>query len=201
MIWHGSVMQDFLDNLPAPLTAASRQFFTTWNRWRGDRPMPRRADIRLDDLGTLADCHLLLEIRDRETMRFVDAGAKAVDYLGLDITGGDYLDLTVGANRRLRQQLTLEQLLQPCGSVLYYWLGYGEAGLLPLEISAAPICADDSDVAQYMFGCFVPLISQAPQGVPDPDSWRIGEGMRFIDLGFGIPPANPATPPHLRAAE
>jgi hypothetical protein len=193
-------MQDFLGNLPAPLTATSRQFFTIWNAWRGMRALPRRADIRLEALGPLADCFLLLEIRDRETMRFVDAGARVVDYLGLDVVGGDYLDLTIPENRRLRQQLTLEQLLQPCGSVVYYWLGYGAAGLLPLEIAAAPVCADGTDIAQYIIGCCTPLIRQEPRGIPDPESWRIGEGMRFIDLGFGIPPANPATPRHMPPA-
>jgi hypothetical protein len=185
---------DFLQYLPSPLSPTARQFFTVWNRWRGERPLPRRREIRLADLGPQADLHLMLEIRNRNQMLFVSAGRTVADYLGVDVIGADYLEVTPPENRRLRQLLTLEQLLQPCGFVQYYWLNYAGGALLPVELAGAPLSGDDSDIADYLMCCCTPLMDYRPQGAADPESWSMGEGMRFIDVGFGIPPAMSASP-------
>lgn len=188
-------MTDFIARLPDPIADESRQFFRVWNEWRGDRRLPQLGDVRREALGPLADFHLLLEIRNREKMLFVSAGRNVVDYLGVDVIGGDYLDLTPPENRRLRQALTLEQVLQPCGFVQYYWLDYAGGVLLPVELAGAPLCADGSDIPDYLICCCTPLIHIRPPGAADPESWSMGEGLRFIDLGYGVPPGPPMPAP------
>lgn len=189
---------EFLARLPGPLSAASRQVFATWHGWRHGRRLPERRDL---DLAILGPYHIVMELRHRDDIRITAIGAEVTRYLGVDLTGQNYLDITNPENRALRARLFVEQALQPCGSVLYYPLRYADGGVLPIECAGAPFCDDDgSGLVSLMAGSCTPLIPPRPGAVVDPDSWLVGEGMRFIDLGFGIPPADPSTPRHMLPA-
>lgn len=188
---------DFLARLPGPISAASRQLFATWHGWRRGRRLPERRDL---DVSQLGDFHIVMELRHRDDIRITSIGAGVGRYLGFDLTGLNYLDITNPENRSLRARLFLEQVLQPCGSVVYYALRYPDGGVLPVECAGAPFCDDDGSMVSLMAGCCTPLIPPRPHDVIDPDSWLVGEGMRFIDLGFGIPPADPSTPRHMLPA-
>lgn len=194
-------MNDFLSTLPTPLSAASRAFFAIWHGWRGNRALPERRDIDLAALGPLAAGHIMLEFRDREHIPILSVGSQLTDYIGIDLTGHNYLDLTSPENRALRARLTLEQILQPCGFTLYYWLRYADGSMVPIEFVGAPVCENGAAIPSLFIACGSALAKIRGDGAADPDSWMIGEAMRFIDLGFGIPPADPATPQDvLRAA-
>jgi hypothetical protein len=189
---------DFLAGLPAPLSPASRQVFATWHGWRRGRPLPARRDL---DVAALGDFHIVMELRHRDDIRITALGAGIRRCLGFDLTGMNYLDITNPENRSLRARLFIEQVLQPCGSVVYYPVRYADGGILPVECTGVPFSDDgDAGMVSVMAGCCSPLIPPRPNDVIDPDSWRIGEGMRFIDLGFGIPPADPSTPRHMLPA-
>jgi hypothetical protein len=189
---------DFLARLPGPISAASRQLFAIWQGWRRGRPLPERRDLDVKQFG---DFHIVMELRHRDDIRITSIGAGVTRYLGFNLTGLNYLDITNPENRALRARLFIEQVLQPCGSVLYYPLRYADGGVLPVECAGAPFSDDDgSGMVSLMAGCCTPLIPPRPDDVIDPDSWLVGEGMRFIDLGFGIPPADPSTPRHMLPA-
>lgn len=184
---------DFLKGLPTPITPSSRQFFTVWHHWRRGRKLPERRDIDFDDLGPLAETCLLLEIRGRDEIRVVLAGPAIADHLGFDLTGFNYLDLTSRENRAWRAHLTLAQVAQPCGVVIYYWLRLASGGVLPVEFASAPICQDGYSNAGLILACATVLTKISDESpVIDPESYEEGEGMRFIDLGYGVPPLVPS---------
>lgn len=191
-------MGDFLTRLPGPLSAPSRRFFAVWNRWRRGAALPGYRAADLADLDEQARTCLLLEIRSRDHMPILLAGPGIAELIGFDPTGGDYLDMTTLENRGMRAELVLEQILQPCGAILYYWLRYPDETILPVEVVCAPLCRDDDAIPDLMLGCVTPLARVAANGVADPDSYMIADGMRFIDIGFGIPAANPNVPRRLQ---
>lgn len=189
---------DFLAYLPGPLSPAGRQFFATWQGWRRGRRLPERRDL---DVRTLGQFHIVFELRHRDDIRILSAGDALCRCLGLDLTGHNYLDMTNRENRSLRARLFIEQVLQPCGSIVYYALRYPDGSVLPVECAGAPFCDDDgTGMVSLMAGCCTPLIAPRSDDMVDPDSWLVGKGMRFIDLGFGIPPADPSTPRHMLPA-
>jgi hypothetical protein len=189
---------EFLARLPGPVSQASRQFLATWHGWRRGRRLPERRDL---DLRALGHFYIVLELHNRDDIRIAAIGPGLRLALGFDLTGHNYLDITNPENRSLRARLFVEQALQPCGSVVYYALRYADGGVLPIECVGAPFCDDDgSGMVSLMAGCCTPLVPPRPNAVVDPDSWLVGEGMRFIDLGFGIPPADPSTPRHMLPA-
>lgn len=183
----------FLDRLPKPLTINSRRFFAVWDRWRRGRKLPERRDISGADLGDLADFCLLLEIKGRDDIRMNMIGRAITDHLGFDLTGMNYLDLTSKENRAWRAHLTVAQAAQPCGVVIYYWLRFANGAVLPVEFTGAPLRENGAETASLILCCATGLTHAISDStVLDPDSYEEGDGMRFIDLGYGVPPLIPS---------
>lgn len=180
----------FLDTLPAPLSERSRQFFAAWHGWRSGDEIPERAHLEFG-LGELKSTCMMLEARGRDDMPMVFAGPAFTERLGIDLTGINYLDMTTKRNRAWRAHLTLAQIAQPCGSVIYYWLRSGDGALLPVEIVCAPLREAGAESPSLLLGCASGLAKTGESRAIDPDSYQEGDGMRFIDLGFGIPPLIP----------
>lgn len=184
-------MDEFLSRLPDTLTDPGRRFFQLWHEWRRGRKLPERRDIDFDAMGDLARNCLLMDVRNRNDIRIIMAGDGVRERIGVDLTGTNYLDLSAPEHRSARARLTLEQILQPCGAMLYYCLQYADGAVLPLEIVGAPICADGVDIPDFILGCAIPLGRNSSESQADPNSYRLSLGLRFVDLGFGVPPADP----------
>jgi|SRR5690606_3914512 hypothetical protein len=185
-------------SLPAALTAPSRQFFALWDGWRRGRLLPHRRDIDTAALGALLPYCFLLEIRSHDRMPICFAGSAIHAILGEELTGRNYLDLTEPQNRARRAALLLAEAAQPCAAVIYYWLRDETGGLLPVELVSAPLLADTategSASATLILACASPLMrGSAPDDVI-PDSYAEGEGLRYIDIGAGIPPLTGSMP-------
>jgi len=185
---------DFLASLPAPLTDPTRRFLARWNAWRGAQLLPRRHQLDTQSLGDLLPRCLLLDIRSRDRIDICFAGNAIGRILGTDLTGRNYLDLTEPENRARRAALLFAEAAQPCAAVIYYWLRDEGGGLLPVEVVSAPLLADeiaDDRPAQatLILVCASPL-ARDPEGRygVEPDSYAEGDGLRFIDIGAGIPP-------------
>lgn len=178
----------FITSLPAPLTAPSRNFFAQWHHWRGDRLLPRRSALDANGLGDLRGYCLLLDIRGRDSIPICFAGSMVVDMLGTDLAGRNYLDLTEPENRGRRAALLFAEIAQPCAAVIYYWLQGRNGGLIPVELVSAPLCDDETDQPSLVLACATPLVTGKAGDVMDAASYTEGEGLRFIDIGAGIPP-------------
>jgi len=179
---------DFLASLPTPLTEPSRRFFSQWHRWRGGRLLPQRSAMDANGLEDLRSFCLLLDIRGRDSIPICFAGSMVTDLLGTDIAGRNYLDLTEPENRSRRAALLFAEIAQPCAAVIYYWLRSGSAGLMPVELVSAPLCDDDTGQPSLVLACATPLIAGQGDDKMEASSYAEGEGLRFIDIGAGIPP-------------
>lgn len=188
---------DFIASLPSALTEPSRRFFTEWHRWRGPNwrhlgLVPQHSVVDTGKLGDLLMRCLLLEIRGREMIPIRFAGAMIGEMLGTSLMGRNYLDLTEPQNRARRAALLFTEVAQPCAAVIYYWLRTASGAVLPVEVVSAPLCADGETAPSLVLACATPLIKDSgqPSGV-EPDSYAEGEGLRFIDIGAGLPPVGP----------
>ncbi|MFN4311640.1 MAG: PAS domain-containing protein [Ferrovibrio sp.] len=179
---------DFLASLPTPLTEPSRRFFAQWHSWRGGRLLPRRGAMDANGLGDLRGFCLLLDIQGRDTIPICFAGSMVADVLGTDLAGRNYLDLTEPENRARRAALLFAEIAQPCAAVIYYWLHSDRGRTLPIELVSAPLCADDSEQPSLVLACATPLIPSQGGDRMNAGSYAEGEGLRFIDIGAGIPP-------------
>jgi hypothetical protein len=188
---------DFMTTLPTALTEPSRRFFAEWHRWRGPGwrdlgLVPQRSVLDTGRLGDLLSRCLLLEIRGRESIPIRYAGSAVGDMVGINLTGVNYLDLTEPENRARRAALLFTEVAQPCAAVIYYWLRNAHGTVLPVELVSAPLCAEGETTPSLVLACATPLIrgGDASPGI-DPGSYAEGEGLRFIDIGAGLPPVGP----------
>ncbi len=187
----------FVASLPAALTAPSRRFFAEWHRWRGPgwrsvALVPQHSVLNTDKLGELLMRCLLLEIRARDAIPIRFAGAMIGEMLGTSLMGRNYLDLTEPENRTRRAALLFAEVAQPCAAVIYYWLRTPNGAVVPVEVVSAPLCADGQTSPSLVLACATPLIRNIDQPTRvAPDSYTEGEGLRFIDIGAGLPPVGP----------
>jgi hypothetical protein len=179
---------DLLASLPTPLTGPSCRFFAIWDSWRDGKLLPERRRLDTDSLGDLLTRCLLLGIRGRDEVTICFAGSTVHDLLGTELSGRNYLDLTTPQNRARRAALLLAEAAQPCAAVIYYWLDGKAGGLTPVELVSAPLLADGATQATLILACATPLTSPPGQSKVKPESYAEGEGLRFIDIGAGIPP-------------
>jgi hypothetical protein len=183
---------NFMASLPGALTEPSRRFFAEWHRWRGTGLVPQRSVLDTGKLGDLLLRCLLLEIRGRDAIPIRFAGSQIGEMLGTGLAGRDYLDLTDPPNRARRAALLFTEVAQPCAAVIYYWLRTAGGAVLPVELVSAPLCADGETVPSLVLACATPLIEGSDRATEiEPDSYGEGEGLRFIDIGAGLPPVGP----------
>jgi hypothetical protein len=183
---------DFMASLPSALTEPSRRFLAEWHRWRGMGLVPQHSVLNTDRLGELLMRCLLLEIRGRDVIPIRFAGAMVGEMLGTSLVGRNYLDLTEPENRARRAALLFAEVAQPCAAVIYYWLRTPQGAVLPVEVVSAPLCADGKTTPSLVLVCATPLIRNSDQVTRvDPVSYSEGEGLRFIDIGAGLPPVGP----------
>lgn len=183
---------DFVASLPSALTEPSRQFLAEWHRWRGGGLVPQHSVVNTDKLGELLMRCLLLEIRGRDSIPIRFVGAVIGELLGTSLVGRNYLDLTEPQNRARRAALLFAEVAQPCAAVIYYWLRTPDGAVVPVELVSAPLCADGQITPSLVLACATPLVKTggAVESIA-PDSYAEGEGLRFIDIGAGLPPVTP----------
>jgi hypothetical protein len=177
------------DTLPGPLTLPSRRFFMLWNGWRDGALLPARNRLDTDALDDLLPRCVLIEIRGGEDMPIRFAGSWLRERLGGEIVGTNYLDLTQPENRRRRADLLLTEVAQPCAAVIYYWVQFDAGGLMPVEVVSAPLLGDTPDAPPLVLACASPLARGDNDGDADPSSYAEGDGLQYIDIGAGLPPA------------
>jgi hypothetical protein len=188
---------DFMASLPSALTEPSRRFFAEWHRWRGPTwtgmgLVPQRSVLDTGKLGELLLRCLLLEIRGRDDIPIRFAGSQIGEMLGASLAGRNYLDLTEPENRTRRAALLFTEVAQPCAAVIYYWLRTAQGAVLPVELVSAPLCADGETAPSLVLACATPLIKGSDRASDvAPDSYAEGEGLRFLDIGAGLPPVGP----------
>lgn len=181
-----------VDTLPVALTAPSRAFFAAWDSWRGGALVPPHRAMQTAGLGELLTRCLLLEIRGRDAIPIRFAGSAVGQLLGIELGGRNYLDLTEPENRARRAALLFTEVAQPCAAVIYYWLKAGNGMTLPVELVSAPLVADGETQPGLVLACASPLIrADMAESRVTPDSLAEGEGLRFIDIGAGVPPVGP----------
>ena len=178
-----------LDTLPGPLTPPSRRFLTLWDGWRAGDLLPHRRRLDTGMLGELLPRCALIAVRGRDDMPISFAGGWLREHLGDEITGTNYLDLTPPENRQRRAELLLTEVAQPCAAVIYYWVRFDAGGLLPVEVVSAPMLDDADATPSLVLACLTPLARGENDGDADPASYAEGDGLLFLDIGAGLPPA------------
>ena len=177
-----------LDQLPpfAERTAIA-DLLRAWCRWRGRELMPRRSQIKTNDLPDLMRGMMLLEAQGPDRFIFRFSGSLYQDIYGFDFTGMNYLEITDSSVREIRSRRLWSLVEKPVGAV---WTTPSVEGQDFVGVSV-PIAPDEPDTVLKIMQVVVPVL-----GVPGLAAERkrrrqshveFSDQFRYIDIGAGKP--------------
>jgi len=177
-----------VDILASATEPANRDFVAAWLRWRGPRQVPRRGDLDLVSIRRLMPMLLLVEVITPDEMRVRVAGTRLRDYLGVEITGANYIELAPPEGRAIRRHRTWHMATQPCGSRLIYRHRFASGRVLPSEAVSLPLDTERADGPRLLLAHIAPM--QADNASPEPAASTqvdIAASFSYLDIGHGVP--------------
>lgn len=174
--------------LPKPLTSAeNRRLLEAWCRWRGDRLLPRRADMDLGDIKPLLPMVTLQAWHSRLDVRFTVVGTRVREMIGAELTGANYIDLAPPEHREIRAARIEAMVTRPCGSLFTYHHRFANGLLALAETLSFPIEADRPGRPRMILTYSA---AATPRYAPPADPKRplaVMEDYAFVDIGAGLP--------------
>jgi hypothetical protein len=166
----------------------STQLAEAWLRWRGDRMLPQRADVKLSDVARFLPLIGLLEVRGADDVHVRVAGTGLRELYGVEITRLNLKDITAPQDWPQRAARYGAIAAHPCGSL------YARRDVLPngrivlYEGIALPIDPDTSGALRQVMFSLAPLDKSF--AIEPPANARgipMATEFRFIDIGAGVP--------------
>lgn len=165
----------------------NHQLLDAWNRWRGGRLLPRRSDIALGDIKALLPLVTLQECNSRYDVRFKVVGTAIRELIGAELTGANYIDLTLPEHREIRAGRIAAMVSRPCGSLFTYHHRFANGLVAQAETLSFPI---DPDLPGRPRMILSYSATETPHFIPPPDPSQplaVMEDYWFVDIGAGLP--------------
>jgi hypothetical protein len=174
-----------LDDIRTP---ECRAFAEAWQGWRGAELVPRRAAVRIEEIGKLLPLITVLELVSEDSAIFRLAGTDLFDALGIDLTGLDFYAMTTPETRAIRVARTIQAGQRPCGTHYLHPIVYQSGRTVPSEVVSLPVWPDDPTDPPQFFSISMALDETKLDGtVAEPRQLPIGDGYQFVDIGAGVP--------------
>ena len=176
----------------APKTKACKVLLEVWLAWRGDRLLPRHADLDPCDLRTVLPHISVAEIHGPAATIVRLAGTVYRDTLGFELTGLNMVDLSPEADRGIRAYRAWVAATQPCGMHAENRFFYSSSAVDSFEFLTLPLAADGPG-SPPMLICAMDSLSGR--------RWRNNaeislvhapyDYFAFLDIGAGVQPPDP----------
>jgi len=168
----------------------NRVLAEAWASWRDGAVLPRRSAVRLEDLKPVLDKVSLVEVYGPDDMRIRVAGTGLRGFVGFELTGTSYRDITPPEEWPTRSFRVLAMVGQPCGGLSVFDTQFVGGGAAEIELLTLPVADDSSGQARFIIAHAgvrtVPLDMIAP---PGGRQMRLADAFRYLDIGRGIPAA------------
>lgn len=166
----------------------NQRLAAAWSSWRTGPNLPRRSDIRLQDLKAMLDKVSLVEVAGPDDMRIRVAGTGLREYLGFELTGTSYRDITPPDLWPTRRFRVLAMIEQPCGGLSLFGERFVSGRNATIELLSLPIAHDHSGRGQFIIAHAG--LRETPSDLvatPDNRRMRLADTFRYLDIGNGTP--------------
>lgn len=187
-------MQAQTDIKPVPVdlsrlgTEQARRLATAWDGWRGPNLLPSRADLELDGIKDVLSLVMLLEVQSAEAIVFRLAGSMIDAFLGVSVTGTNFLDYAQAPHRTLRAERMLRQVAQPCGARSLSSFSFSGGYEVPIEIVALPVRPNEAGRAMQLIAVAAAMADHVTLTDPTTAPLRGGAAVyEYFDIGAGVP--------------
>ncbi len=166
------------------------RFIAAWESWRGLRKVPRRSDVRLEQIQSGLPNTAIFDMCSHTDIRCRYVGSAFTDIYGHDYTGKNYLELTEPHDREARSARMFSVVEQPCIGAWAVTANAPEDNELTTVGISVPIRSDDqtepSQVMQVM-KVFTPVPNLLFEKHEGEVMVHFASSFIPIDVGFGIP--------------
>jgi len=171
-------------------TKAAHQFVAAWDRWRGGETLPLRQQLILDDIKSLLPLTMLLEVQSEEKIIFRLAGSMIDGFLGVPVTGKNYLDYAPPPHNAIRAERMRRQADHPCGARSVLAMKVSGKYELRIELIALPVRPDDPVLPMQLICLASPIGDRLVVADPTMAPLRGGAALyQYFDIGAGTPDA------------
>jgi hypothetical protein len=163
-------------------------FAKAWLGWRGDRLVPRRADMQLRDIASILDRMTLFEIRSPDEVAIRLAGTSLRTLVDFELTGRNFRDVTAPGEWPERRRRLLAMSSHPCGGVMRYRDIQPTGRIVTFGAVTLPLDSDRPDAPRLLLSCSS-LLNRSFE-LPARNQERaipVALSFTLVDLGAGVP--------------
>ncbi len=171
-----------------PVTANCQALAKAWTTWRGDKLLPCRSDMNLEDIVEILPYICLADALSEKEIIFRLAGTMVAETLGVEMTGRNLLDLTAPEHRAKRGIRTMQNATLPCGAVWIWEIAFVGRNTRSAENLCLPVQPDEPGAPMQLLSVFgfleakhLPVAKNHIQYLASSDHHA------FIDIGAGVP--------------
>lgn len=178
-------LDDVLQELPDG--SHRRRFFDAWLRWRGDRMVPLRSDVRPEDLAAALSSLGVLEVEAMDKIIMRVSSSIARDRTGRDSRGGNLIEMTRPEDRAMRMKRLWQMVTTPCGALAETRMTLKSGLESVLHSLVLPVAAEPDAPPRLLYvvseftGTHEPGPDDRAGGMP------LSHHYRLIDIGAGVP--------------
>jgi hypothetical protein len=171
-----------------PETENCQSLAAAWALWRGEKLMPRRSEMRLEEITEILPWIALVDVFSATEISFRLAGTMIREILGIELTGRNLLELTEPEHRASRGARTLQTATQPCGAIWIWEIAFAGRLSRPVEILSLPLQPNREGRPPQMLNVFGLFDSKIrPLAIDRFQELAATEQHSFIDVGAGVP--------------
>ena len=171
-------------------TKICQQLATAWAAWRGDKIMPARADMQLEDIVEILPWITIVDVISETELTFRLAGTMIREVMGIELTGRNLLEITEPEYQAARGAGIVQIAHKPCGVVWIWNIAFQNQDYRPAEILSLPVRSNKAGQPVQLLSVMGLLgRSEMLRAMDHLQQLAPSELASFIDIGAGIPPA------------
>jgi len=173
----------------SPLTEPCRFIADYWLALRGQRMLPRNAEIDPAALARNLPHVALLEVRSPDDTICRLAGTSIRLSLGFELTGKSVIHLYAPELHRAAGFRFWTMATQPCGATFEMGLRFSTGAHAPHEVIILPLEPDGPGMAPTLLLGAAGMQAVNWENIAVLPQLQAAPSFRFIDIGAGIPPS------------
>lgn len=178
-----------LSKLPENLAGLRNnlKFLKVWQRWRGERPLPTRDDVRPEMLGASITGITVFEVKSPDCVVYRKSCSMLDDLRRNRITGKNYIDMAPTEQRQTRVSRLNNILNLPCGGLGWINSVLSDGVSVDIQTLLLPVTGNTPTDHGFIY-VGVDLISDKNW---DSDATfetaPVATRFEYVDIGFGLP--------------
>ena len=181
-------MHDLLD-LPKNLVGLGNilKFLEVWQRWRGERPIPTRDDVRPEMLGASITGITVFEVKSPDQIFYRKPCSLLDDLRRPGVTGKNYIDMAPPEQRQIRISRLNNVLNLPCGGLGWIKSVLSDGVSMDTQTLLLPVAGNGPTDHGFIYVGADVISDKTWSRDARFETAPVATRFEYVDIGFGLP--------------